>query len=116
MFSIGTKVFMGFTGVFFTFSIFLTVNTSATTTSAAVEEGKMLTNGVPTMAIVVPTATIANTTVAFVLVACTKAPCVLGDGCSRFPILSIASGLKRFGKLRELRNDTGSNLYGKIRK
>jgi len=40
----------------------------------------------------------------------------LSEGSSRFPILSIASGLKRFGKLRELRNDTGSFLYGKIRK
>ena len=97
-----------------------------------------MTNAVPTMAIVVTTATIANTVVSmsFISVACTKtincnaktlcvevrstkkgeSMCTLSEGCSRFPILLTVSGLKRFGKLRELQNDTGSNLYGKIRK
>jgi hypothetical protein len=40
----------------------------------------------------------------------------LSKGSSRFPILSNASGLKRFGRFREPQNDAGSFLYGKIRK
>jgi len=38
MFSIGMKVFMGFTGVFFTFSIFLTATSSAAAAAVAVVE------------------------------------------------------------------------------